>query len=95
VSSKKSLEVTTNVAERRVLNNFCCLFRKTQNFAKKVIFFTCNDNPHANQPMLQHDAIGKFKDLGKVEFNIVSFKEEFDFTKFYSVRFRNFEIQPL
>jgi hypothetical protein len=49
------------------------------------MYFTCEDNPHADQPNLQADVATKFKDLGKVDFNIISFKEGFDLQKFYSV----------
>lgn len=49
------------------------------------MYFTSEDNPHGSRPNLQTDATSKFKDLGTVELNIVSFKEDFQFDKFYSV----------
>lgn len=53
------------------------------------MYFTCEDNPHAGKRNLQHDVVKKFKDLGKVDFNIITFKEDFQFDKFYSVLFIN------
>lgn len=54
-------------------------------YQKKIMYFTSNDNPHGGKPNMQNEAVQKFKDLGKVQLNVVAFNQEFSFQNFYSV----------
>lgn len=53
--------------------------------AKKLMLITNEDDPHADNANLKQDAIQKFKDLGKLDFGLITFKEAFDWDKFYKV----------
>lgn len=50
------------------------------------MYFTRCDNPHAGKSNIQQEAVRKFKDIGKVQFSVVAFNEEFDLNNFYSVK---------
>ncbi|ODN06020.1 X-ray repair cross-complementing protein 5 [Orchesella cincta] len=56
---------------------------KTNNY-KKILYFTRNDRPHDGKTNMQKEVVKKFKDLGKVELNIVAFNDDFSLQPFYS-----------
>lgn len=56
--------------------------------SKRVLLFTCNDNPHSNDPALQRQARTKAKDLHEVNIDIELLHlttpgKEFNFSEFY------------
>ncbi|CAL8106848.1 unnamed protein product [Orchesella dallaii] len=51
---------------------------------KKIVYFTRNDNPHGGKQNLQMEVVKKFKDIGKVDLNVVAFNDNFSLEPFYS-----------
>ena len=77
---------TLKTNSRFLKNIISCFCSKTaQGYIKKLMYFTYNDNPHEDNPALQNDAYQKFKDLGSVDLNILSFNSDFNFQSFYQV----------
>ncbi|CAG7834669.1 unnamed protein product, partial [Allacma fusca] len=56
---------------------------EAKDMSKKIMFFTSDDDPHTGDPNLKQSAVKKFRDIGKVDFSIITFQDNFDPRKFY------------